>query len=124
VVRRVISVVTGPGEAAVGGDSVLEANTYAVAEDVDLAIVLRAGAVEFAVAAVQPSLELAGVTLPPTEPARDLRGLAESGVAVHVEAEALADRGLSPDDLVPGTTLSEADAIADLLATADAVLMW
>jgi predicted peroxiredoxin len=119
VARRVTSVMTGPDPA------VLEANTYAVAEDVDLTLVLRAAAVELAVAGAQtPPAELAGAALPLSQPAQDLRGLVESGVAVHIDAEALSARGLRPDELVTGTTVSDADTIADLMAAADAALVW
>ena len=111
--RRVVSVLGGSGDGSRMTDPALEANAYAVAEDVHLALVLRAAGVE-----------LAGVGLPPMAAGQDLRGLLESGVEVHVDGPSLAARGLRAADLLDGVRVVEAGDLADLLRDADAVLVW
>lgn len=123
--RQVVSVLQGVAGALLPTEPAVEANAYAVAEDIDLTIVLRGPAVELAVAGgeVRPG-ELAGVTLPPAAAAQDLRGLIESGVAVLV-ADAELDRfGLAAGDLVDGVTVGDQTTLTELLRTADAVLSW
>jgi intracellular sulfur oxidation DsrE/DsrF family protein len=123
--RRVVSLLrTGPGGLR-PTEAVLEANAYAVAEDVDLTLVLLASAVELAVAGgeVRPG-EIAGVSQPPAASAQDLRGLVESGVGLLVSAEALAGHGLRPAELVEGARVVDDSTVAALLREADAVLTW
>lgn len=123
--RRVVSVVrSGPG-ALCSSEASLEANAYAVAEEVDLTIVLRGRALELAIAGgeVRPG-ELAGVALPPSVSGQDLRGLIESGVAVLADADDLGRLGLAASDLVSGVRLADADILAAALRGADAVLCW
>jgi intracellular sulfur oxidation DsrE/DsrF family protein len=125
VARRVVSLLrAGPG-ALRPMEAVLEANAYAVAEDVDLTLVLLSSAVELAIAGgeARPG-ELAGVGLPPAASAQDLRGLVESGVGLLVSAEALAVLGLQLADLVEGARVVDEVAIAEVLHEADAVLTW
>lgn len=106
-------------------DPVLEANIYAVAEDVDLTVLLRGPAVEYAVAAAEvPAATLADHPLPNARCARDLRGLLESGVAVHVDEVSATRQGVGADDLIPGVSVAGADEQFDLLHRADAVLHW
>lgn len=123
--RRVVSVLQGVAGALLPTEPALEANAYAVAEDVDLTIVLRGPAIELAVAGgeVRPG-ELAGVALPPAASAQDLRGLVESGVEVLVTAAELERVGLGAGDLVDGITLGGEETLTDLLRSADAVLCW
>jgi hypothetical protein len=123
--RRVVSVLRGGPGALRPSEPVVEANAYAVAEDVDLTLILLAGAVELAIAGgeVRPG-ELAGVSLPPQASAQDLRGLVESGVGLLVSAEALAELGLRAADLVEGARVVEEGAIRATLRDADAVLTW
>lgn len=123
--RRVVSLLQGVSGALLATEPALEANAYAIAEDVELTLVLRGPAVELAVAGgeVHPG-ELAGVTLPPAASAQDLRGLIESGVEVLVPAGELGRLGLGHDDLVSGVAVREDDDLAEVLRTADAVLGW
>lgn len=123
--RRVVSLLQGVSGALLPTEPALEANAYAVAEDVDLTLVLRGPAVELAIAGgeVRPG-ELVGVALPPAASAQDLQGLIESGVAVLVAAEELDRLGLVPTDLVHGVTVRDRPALAEELRTADAVLGW
>jgi intracellular sulfur oxidation DsrE/DsrF family protein len=104
---------------------VLEVNVYAVAEDVDLSVVLRGAAIEYAGRAESvPPAKLAGCPLPDARCARDLRGLLESGVPVYVDADSASGQGMGVDDLVDGVSVVDAGQLTDLLRTADAVLHW
>lgn len=111
-----------------GTDPVLEANAYAVAEAVDLAVVLIGPAVELAVAPLQPAAghapTIGGVQLPVLAHDQDIRGLLESGVHVHVAAEDVLALGLSASDLLSGVRIADADAVAHVLREADSVLAW
>lgn len=123
--RRVVSVVRAAPLALRGTDPVLEANAYAVAEAVELTVVLAGEAVELAVAGGEvPPSALAGAALPPAAYDQDLRGLLESGVAVYAAAEDLERLGLRPSDLVDGIRVVDGPAVAAVLRDADAVLAW
>lgn len=124
--RRVVSVLRGPcGAAARTSDPALEANAYAVAEEVSLTLVLRGASVELAVAGARAvPVELAGAALPPLAASQDLRGLVESGVPVHACGASLRARGIPPDALLAGVQVAEAEDLASLLRHADAVLAW
>jgi predicted peroxiredoxin len=106
-------------------DPVLEANVYAVAEDVDLSVVLRGAAIAYAAkVAVATPATVAGRPLPSARCARDLRGLLESGVPVYVDADSAGRQGMRADDLVDGVSLADPDRLSELLRDADAVLHW
>jgi predicted peroxiredoxin len=125
VARHVVSIMSGAPAVISPVDPVLEANVYAVAEDVDLSVVLRGAAIEYAAqVATVPPASLAGRPLPNARCARDLRGLLESGVPVYVDAESATRRGMRADDLVDGVSLVGPDRVAELLRGADAVLHW
>lgn len=123
--RRVVSILTAAPAAMTVTDPVLEANIYAVAEEVDLTVLLRGVAIEYAALGGAPTpAMLAGRALPDARCGRDLRGLLESGVAVYVDAVSVARHGLDADGLIAGVSLAGPDEQADLLRTADAVLHW
>lgn len=123
--RRVVSILRRGPAALRASDPVLEANAYAVAEDVDLALVLRGAAVELAIAGGEtPPTDLAGIALPPAATAQDLRGLVESGVRVYVADADLRRRGLTQTELVAGVEPVGDDDLIGLLGAADAVLNW
>jgi len=125
VVRRVVSLIRWAPVALRGADPVLEANAYAVAEAVDIVLVLRGVAVELAVAAPAvegPDPADAGLPVPVSD--LDLVGLLESGVEVVVAAEDLARAGLTPDDLVAGVQVADGARLAEVLRQAEAVLTW
>jgi sulfur relay (sulfurtransferase) DsrF/TusC family protein len=125
VARSVVSVVRSTTGGLRAGEPVLEANAYAVAEELDLALVLLHDAVELAVAGAEVvPTELAGVPLPPAAAAQDLLALVESGVGVYAGATALLERGIAPQLLAPGVAVVDDEQVADLLRTADAVLTW
>lgn len=123
--RRVVSIMSGAPAAISPFDPVLEANVYAVAADVDLTVLLRGAAIEYATRLTPvPAARLAGRAMPDARCARDLRGLLESGVAVFVDADAVRRAGLRADDLVDGVRWADNDRRCELLRTADAVLHW
>lgn len=123
--RRVVSILSGPPAAMSGEDPVLEANIYAVAEDVDLTVLLRGAAIEYATVTREvPPATLADHPLPNARCARDLRGLLESGVLVYVDALSAAHQGIDADALIPGVSVADTDEQLELLHRADAVLHW
>lgn len=122
---RVVSVLRSAPLFLRGVDPVLEANAHAVAEAVDIALVLTGPAIELALAGAEaPTRAVGGVTLPPTARDQDLRGLVESGVAVYAAEADLTRLGLVAADLVAGVRLADADTIAAVLRDAEAVLCW
>lgn len=123
--RRVASVLRSAPGALRSTDPALEANAYAVAEDVDLTMVLRGAAVEFALlgSETRPAT-VAGVALPPAAGSQDLRGLLESGVRVVADSAALQARGLESAQLIEGVELASDTEIADVLVQAEGVLTW
>lgn len=123
--RRVVSVLRSSPASPRPDDAALEANAYAVAEDVDLSLVLRGAGVELAQRrSALPVEQLAGRMLPDPAGGQDLRALLESGVPVYVGAACVAELGLEPDDLLEGVRIVDAAALAALLRDADAVLTW
>jgi predicted peroxiredoxin len=123
--RRVVSVLRGPGGAPRPSDAALEANVYAVAEDLDLTLLLRGRGVELA--QHRPAdgvVELAGLALPDPAAAADLQGLLESGVPVYVGTDCIAELGPTPADLLDGVEVLDGTGVAALLRDADAVLAW
>lgn len=123
--RTVVSLIRCAGGVARATEPALEANAYAVAEDLDVRLVLACDAVELALSAgeVRPA-ELAGVALPPTASGQDLRGLIESGVAVYAVRADLERRGIEQEALVDRVRLLDEAELAGLLREADAVLAW
>ena len=121
--RHIVSLLRNAPGALRSTDPALEANAYAVAEDVDLTLVLRGDAVEFALegSEARPT-RVAGVGLPPAAGSQDLRGLVESGVRVVVDATALRARGVEAHQLIAGVNTADDDEIATVLAKAEGVL--
>jgi predicted peroxiredoxin len=125
VARRVVSILRSSPASPRPSDAALEANAFAVAEDVDLSLVLRSAGVELAQRrSALPVEQLAGTTLPDPAGGQDLRALLESGVPVYVGDACVAELGLDSGDLLEGVRIVDADALAALLRDADAVLTW
>lgn len=123
--RRLVSLIRHAPGAPRGSEPALEANSYAVTQDVDLTVVLLADAVRLAVAAAETRPHaIAGAAFPPAAPAHDLRALLESGIAVLVHDDGLRRQGIEPDDLLPGVTVADDARIASALADAEGVLTW
>lgn len=123
--RRIVSLLRSAPGALRTTDPALEANAYAVAEDVDLTLILRGDAVDFALAGgeARPA-SIAGVALPPAASSQDLRGLLESGVRVVAEAAALTNRGIDASDLIGGVTVADDAEVIRILTAAEGVLTW
>lgn len=115
---------TDPG-APVSADPVLDLNAYALAEDVELTLVLKAAGVEIGIANahVHPA-SVGGIEVPAAAAESDLVALLASGVRVVAVEEDLVARGLAPGDLVDGiATIPEAE-FAELLTASDVTLTW
>lgn len=116
--RRVLSIVRGADAGAPRAvDPALEATSFAVADDVDVTLVLKSRGVELALDDVCcESARVTGLDVPVAEPGLDLRGLLASGVRVLAVSEDLALRGIDVEALVPGVEpLTEADLAALIL---------
>ncbi len=105
---RVVSLIRGAPVALRGVDPTLEANAYAVAEAIDLAVVLAGPAIELALAGTEG----------------DLQVLLESGVPVYASARDVTGLGLRSADLVPGIQIVGVPELSEVLRSADAVLAW
>jgi intracellular sulfur oxidation DsrE/DsrF family protein len=123
--RRVVSLLRSPPGALRTTDPALEANAYAVAEDVDLTVILRGDAVDFALVGgeTRPA-QIAGVDLPPAAGSQDLRGLLESGVRVVAESAALVSRGIDLADVIGGVEVADDGEVTRILTEAEGVLTW
>ena len=124
MVRRVLSVLRGadPGSAR-HREPALDLNAYAVAEDVELCLVLKDRGVELALGRshAQPT-NIAGVDVPCATPAADVRALLASGVRVLAVDDDLSARGLATDDLVEGVEVIGSPDLARLLLEHDVTL--
>jgi intracellular sulfur oxidation DsrE/DsrF family protein len=124
VVTRVLSLVRGAdvGSARVA-DPALDLNAYAVADEVELTLVLKDRGVELALAGAACHPEaVGGVDVPATVPATDLRGLLSSGVQVLAVAEDLAARGIRPAELLDGVRPVPEAELARLMTDHDLTL--
>lgn len=120
----VLSIVRGADAgAARSADPALDTNTYAVADEIELTLVLKDRGVELGLDGVCCDQGmLGGLAIPVAEPGMDLRALIASGVRVHAVAEDLAARGIDPASLVSGIEpLAEAE-LARLLLEHDVTL--
>jgi intracellular sulfur oxidation DsrE/DsrF family protein len=123
--RRLVSVIRHAPGAPRGSEPSLEANAYAVTQDLDLTVVLLADAVRLAVAAAETRpRSIAGAAFPPAAPSHDLRALLESGIDVLVHDDALAGQGITASDLLDGVQVVDDDRIAAAIADAHGVLTW
>ncbi|MDP9022833.1 MAG: DsrE family protein [Actinomycetota bacterium] len=126
MVTRVLSVLRNadPG-APRAADPVIDLNAYALAEDVELTLVLKAAGVELGLAGahVRPAT-IGGLDVPAATAEYDLRALLASGVRVLAVEEDLAARGLGAADLVDGIETVPEAALAPLLTEQDVTLTW
>lgn len=124
MVTRVLSLLRGADAgAARANDPALDLNAYAVAEDVELTLVLKGRGVELGLrdAACHPGT-VAGVDVPAAVPRTDLRALLDSGVRVAAPATDLVVRGLTADDLIDGIAVLADGELADLIRDNDVTL--
>jgi sulfur relay (sulfurtransferase) DsrF/TusC family protein len=126
VVTRVLSILrsSDPG-APRAADPVLDLNAYALAEDVELTLVLKAAGVELGVADahVRPA-RIGGRDVPAAAAEEDLSALLASGVRVLAVEEDLRARGLGDGDLLPGVTTIVEEQLANELEEHDVTLTW
>lgn len=122
--KRVLSVVRGADAgAARETDPTLDLNAYALAEELELTIVLAGRGVELALGDPRVArLSVAGVEVPAATPGSDVRALLASGVRVFALAEDVGARGLDATDLVAGIELIASDRFAELLTEHDVTL--
>lgn len=106
-------------------DPVLDLNAYALAEDVELTLVLKAAGVELAIAGahVQPA-SVGGIDVPATAAQDDLKALLASGVRVLAVREDVAARGLQPDDLLDEVVVIPESDLAGLVESNQVTLTW
>ncbi len=103
----------------------MDLNAYALAEDVELTLVLKAGGVELALSAAHArAATIGGIEVPAPTAGDDLRALLESGVEVLAVEEDVAARGLGPEDLLPGVRTVAETEIAAAVTAHDATLTW
>lgn len=126
MVTRVLSVLRSadPG-APRAADPVLDLNAYALAEEVELTIVLKAAGVELGVAGahVRPA-RVGGHDVPAAAAQDDIAALLASGVRVLAVDEDLRARGLGADDLLPGIGVVDEEHLADAIPDHDVTLTW
>jgi hypothetical protein len=121
---RVLTILRGAeAGAARSADPAVDTTAFAVADDIELTVVLKDRAVALGLGGTRcHAAPLAGVDVPAAEPATDLRALLASGIRVLAVAEDLAVRGLRPAALLAGIEpLAEAE-LARLIAGHDVTL--
>lgn len=121
----VLSIVRGADAgSARSADPVLDVNAYAVADDVELTLVLKDRGVELAVAGgLAHPVMVAEVSVPLARPTDDLQGLIDSGVRVVAVREDLDRRGLAAPRLLAGVGIVDEAALAAMVIDHDVVLV-
>lgn len=121
---RVLSIVRGADAGAARPvDPALDATSFAIADDVDVTVVLKDRGVELGVDRVCcDRATLSGLALPGTEPGVDLRGLVASGVRVYAVREDLDARGIEVAALVAGIEPLGESELAGLIVAHDVTL--
>lgn len=107
-------------------DTILWVTTAIKNAGADLSVLLRANAVNYAVAGQDASgLTIGGVPLrvPPTLD-KDVEDLVKKGVAVYAVAEDLATRGIPAASLVPGVKIIPWAQVAPLLDAHQSIWHW
>ncbi|HUG84491.1 MAG TPA: DsrE family protein [Euzebya sp.] len=123
--RRLVSLIRHAPGAPRGSEPALEANAYAVTQDVDLTVVLLSDAVRLAVAAAETRPRtIAGAAFPPAAPSHDVRALLESGIRVLAHKDAVIGQGIVAGDLLEGVDVADDTAVAAAIADAQGVLTW
>lgn len=126
MVTRVLSILRSadPG-AARPADPVLDLNAYALAEDVELTLVLKVAGVELGLAGVHSrAATVGGLEVPAPAPGDDLRALLASGVRVVAVEEDLIARGIEAADLLDGIEVLAEVELGSLLVGNDVELTW
>lgn len=121
---RALSILRGADAgSARTADPVLDVNAYAVADDVELTLVLKDRGVELAVlAGGSHPVTIADVGVPVASPTSDLRGLLDSGVRIVAVREDLDRRGIAAAHLVAGVEVVDEVLLAAMVIDHDVVL--
>lgn len=123
--RRLVSLIRHAPGAPRGSEPALEANAYAVTQDVDLTVVLLSDAVRLAVAAAETRPRtIAGAAFPPAAPSHDLRALLESGIRVLAHDDGMTSQGIAASDLLEGVQIADDATVAAAIDEAQGVLTW
>lgn len=126
MVTRVVSILRSadPG-APRAADPVLDLNAYALAEDVELTLVLKAAGVELGVRGAHVhAATVGGLDVPAAAAEADLRAILASGVRVLAIEEDIIARGVAASDLLPGIETVPELGLAGLLTDHDVALTW
>lgn len=124
MITRVLSLMRGADAgAARSADPALDVNAYAVAEDVEVTLVLKDQGVQLGVAETSAAPEaIVGIDVPVAEPETDITALLSSGVPVLAVRTDLQARGLGPEDLLDGIEVVEEARLAELIVEHDVTL--
>ncbi|CAN5814375.1 hypothetical protein BH24ACT15_BH24ACT15_09200 [soil metagenome] len=123
--RQLVSLIRHAPGAPRGSEPALEANSYAVTQDLDLTVVLLSDAVRLAVATAETRPgTIAGAAFPPSAPSHDLRALLESGIEVLAHDTALNQQGIEESDLLDGVRIADDAEVAAVISKAEGVLTW
>jgi intracellular sulfur oxidation DsrE/DsrF family protein len=124
MVTRVLSILRGADAGAARAfDPAVDVNAFAVADDVDLTLVLKDRGVVLGLAGTRCHRDtIAGVDVPAAEPGDDLRALLGSGVRILAVREDLEARGLDPAALLDGITTLDEGHLAGLVRDHDVTL--
>lgn len=92
----------------------------------DISILLRDSAVTYAVAGQSVSARILGQEImgEDTSPAKVISFMLEHGAKVRLVREHLEERGIGPQELVPGVLIVPEKETVDLLEEHDSVIVW
>lgn len=92
----------------------------------DMGVLLRGNAVNYAVAAQDPTgIVIGGLPIErPPHPHKDLLQMQEAGIPVHVVREDAEERGISLDSLVKDFRLVSKNQLAGLFSQYDQIWHW
>lgn len=124
MITRVLAILRGSDAGAPRTvDPALDVTAFALADEIDLTMVLKDRGVQLALRGARcRGVTIAGVEVPAPDPAADLAALLASGVRVVVVDEDLARRGISPGDLLADIEVVDEATIARLLLEHDVTL--
>ena len=91
----------------------------------ELAVLLRANAVNYIVRQECPSLTIGSTSIKhPARPTEDIGRLLKKGVKVYVNRDDLEERGISNENCIDGVQMIRAGAISGLLEEYDQIWHW
>jgi hypothetical protein len=105
-------------------DTVLWLSHMLRTSGLDVSVLLRANAVNYAVAAAAPSIRIGEASVDPPRLDDDLGALTAAGAPVYVVGDDVDERGIARERLLPTVATIRRDEVAGLLGRADRVLHW